>query len=157
MNHVLAKVIPPSSDGQPCPFNYASALTHLPLSEWQTVEALSDVIPGDILVYLPRNYQPPIDADYSKKSTGTHIMIVDQILEKIGGTYQFIVLDSTRVPHSKQDTRYPSRSGIGKSPVFLTPCKNFTQLQWSINGRKHEKELTMGRIRSCKPFSPTPV
>ena len=157
MNKVLSEVTPPSSDGQPCPFNYTAALTHLPLSEWQTVETLDDVIPGDILVYLPRNYRPPIDADYSKKSTGTHIMIVDQILEKVGDAYQFMVLDSTRVPHSKQDTRYPNGSGIGKSPVFLTPCKNFTQLQWSPNGKKHEKEFTMGRIRSCKRFSPTSV
>ena len=157
MNHVLAKVIPPSSDGQPCPFNYASALTLLTLSEWQKVEALSDVIPGDILIYLPRNYHPPIDGNNSKKSTGTHVMIVDQILEKIGGTYQFMILDSTRAPHSRKDTRYPGGSGIGKSPVFLTPDENFSHLQWRINGRKHAKELTIGRILPCKPFSPTQV
>jgi len=152
MNHVLAKAVPPSSDGQPCPFNYASALTHLPLSEWQTVEALSDVLPGDILIYLPHNFLPPKEADFSKKSTGTHVMIVDQILEKIGDTYQFMIIDSTRVPHSKQDTRYPSESGIGRSPVFLTPHKNIVLLQWSSKGKKYEKEITIGRVRPSKPL-----
>ena len=152
MNHVLVKAIPPSSDGQPCPFNYTSALTHLPLSEWQTVEALSDIIPGDILVYLPPNFHPPKDADFSKKSTGTHIMIVDQVLEKIGDTYQFIIIDSTRIPHSKQDTRYPKGSGIGRSPVFLTPHENIVLLQWSLKGKKHEKAITIGRVLPSKPL-----
>ena len=152
MNHVLAKAIPPSSDGQPCPFNYTSALTHLPLSEWKTVEALSDIMPGDILVYLPHSFHPPKDADFSKKSTGTHIMIVDQVLEKIGDTYQFMIIDSTRIPHSKCDTRFPRESGIGRSLVFLTPYKDITLLQWSLNGRKYKKEITMGRVLPSRPL-----
>lgn len=78
-------------------------------------------------------------------------MIVDQVLEKIGDTYQFMIIDSTRIPHSKQDTRYPKGSGIGRSPVFLTPYKTITLLQWSQNGKKHEKEITMGRVRPSKP------
>lgn len=155
MNGPLAESVPPSTDGTPCPFNYAAIFQEMPLTYWTAIPDLSDARPGDLMIYLPPKYQPLKEPDPQAKRTGTHAMIIDTVHGENNGSFHFQIIDSTRIPHSKHDSRYPGKNGIGESPLFLTPCGDNYWIQWKSDGRRQEKEIFLARLNTH--FSSPPV
>ena len=140
--------IPKSIDGMPCPFNLYAIFQSLytkPLEHWQPV-MLNEIRPGDILVYQPVNYEPTKTPDYTKPS-GTHTMIVQEIIRN-ENYLQVNVIDNTKIPRNKSDSRFPDNSGIGARPVFIRTISNSNghRLGWRKKHLGLQKELIAGRI-----------
>ena len=140
--------IPVSLDGTPCPFNLAEIFKQPNINYWMRIQKLEEIEAGDIMVYLPLNHDPSFPDDW-KKPTGTHVMFVHAKGKKEGEGMQFSIIDSTRKAHSKEDSRFPKRSGIGNAPLTLIPKdeeKGIYVLQWGSNERQQVKEVVVGRI-----------
>ena len=144
--HALKAEVPLSIDGTPCPFNYAAILQRTSLVFWKTISSLEEVQEGDIFVMLRTNFVPSENPACMHKRTGTHMVLVDQVGSKVGDSFHFSVIDCTRRAHNEHDSRYPSKHGIGRSPMILTPAADHYKLQWSSSGRKFRKKLTIGRL-----------
>lgn len=145
---VLKDEVPPSVDGSPCPFNYAAAFKRQDLKHWDVLEHLSEVLPGDVLVYMPLNFVPAKTFKMGQRAPDIHMMIVEEILSSYKGNYHFSIIDCTRVPHNRvDDTRYPKRNGIGRSSVFLKEWKKEYLLQWSPRGKSLKREIVGARLK----------
>lgn len=102
-------------------------------------------MPGDILVVLPPHYVPEKIQAIPKESQGMHIMIVEEVLDKEVGRIELIIIDCTRSPHCKEDTR--EHGGIGRSPLTLHLKEATVTLQWgSREPLACKKELFIGRL-----------
>jgi hypothetical protein len=156
MNTVLHEVVPPSFDGQPAPFNYASIFQSVSSPFWKRIGSFDDASTGDLLVFVPPNYTHPDSPPMKRKSTGTHIAIIHKSYGYHKGSYSFQVIDATRVPHGKEDSRYPRESGIGISPGMITPYRGGgSTVQWGKNASTiFHKEVTVGRLISKDSFLP---
>ena len=146
MNYTLAPYFPPSVDGQPCPFNLNTIFKLLRLTHWETIQAIADIKPGDIISYVPPKYKPPRLPEVDRLNTGTHVMIVDKVVKKTPTATHLMIIDSTRSPHCKLDTRFPKGSGIGKSPVVLKLNRKYVNVQWTLGKRETPKELVIARL-----------
>ena len=162
----LRKIIPLSIDGIPCPFNLSAIFKQKHLKHWTHIPKLEDVIKGDVIVYLPKNYSPsPFPSSNCKKSTGTHVMIVKKVLEKTAKSFfHFSIIDCTRRPHSTTDSRYYRllkfysslkkgrkflcKGGIGEASVFFFKQKDGAyKIQWKLGDRNvNLKDVTVGRM-----------
>ena len=143
----LKHAVPPSFDGMPSPYNYAAALKKRRLKHWEVVENLEEVRPGDILIYLPLDFQPQEKYEVGQPVPAIHMMIVESALGKNKAKHHFRVIDCTRLPHNRiDDTRFPKRSGVGKSSVYLTKQGETYHLQWTYTGRILAKEMVFTRI-----------
>jgi len=91
---------------------------------WKRIGSFDDASTGDLLVFVPSNYTHPDSPPMKRKSTGTHIAIIHKSYGYHKGSYSFQVIDATRVPHGKEDSRYPRESGIGISPLMITPYRD---------------------------------
>lgn len=83
-------------------------------SGWQRIERVIDLSPGDIVVWLK-------PAEVQSKVTG-HIMVVagDVSVNPVRPKEQLIpVIDSTKSPHGRRDSRYPDNNGLGKGTIGL--------------------------------------
>jgi len=148
--YVMQNVVPPSSDGIPCPFNYVKIFQCLPKNpspHWEQVDNPEKIRPGDIIAYTPVDYIPPKIASFSKKSTGTHLMLVAKVLQATATKAFLVIIDCTRFPHSKHfDGR--KKRGIGTSLVVLHFGEAFSSVQWHFFGNRHKKEIAIGRLKS---------
>ena len=133
----LRNIVPLSIDGIPCPFNLSAIFKQKHLKHWTHIPKLENVIEGDVIVYLPKNYMPSQFLNSNcKKATGTHVMVVSKVFERTAlGFFHFSIIDCTRRPHSITETRYPRllkfyssfkkakkylcEGGIGEAPVFF--------------------------------------
>ena len=143
----LKHTVPPSFDGMPCPYNYAAALKKRQLAHWKVVEKLEEVRPGDILIYLPVGFEPQEEFELGQAVPAIHMMVVEAVLGQVKEKHHFRVIDCTRIPHNRMDdTRFPKRSGVGKSSVYLRKEGDAYLLQWTYTGRRLAKEMVFTRI-----------
>lgn len=145
--HEMSPAVPVSDDGRPCPFHYFKIFQSLPhpsCKNWTRIDILEDVRPGDVMVYLPPEFQPPIQRSANRR-TKTHLMIVDQIQHAEKNQACVTIIDCTREPHSRtEDTR--KSGGIGRA-TFLLDYKNpHSEIQWTGGGKKRTKNISIGRM-----------
>jgi hypothetical protein len=120
------------------------------------IKKLTDVLPGDILA---------IYYAYDKSNTG-HVMVIAGLPRKIGsgqplvdGTeqWQVLIIDSSRSPHWKGDTRWkgekPEYDGLGKGMLRLYSGSNgeIAGYTWSLSPKSKfhsikERPLAAGRF-----------
>ena len=156
MAQIAQESIPRSVDGIPCPFNFAAIFKKADLKYWRHIQRLEDIQAGDIMTYLPQNYVPSDFGKSIKKKgrTFTHVMIVDKVFNKTAkGVFHFSIIDCTRKPHSKTDTRqkeWMKTNGIGQAELFMKKKEgedDFYTLQWKGGKRlSKSRELIVGRI-----------
>ena len=155
MAQMTQEKIPRSIDGIPCPFNLSAIIKKDDLQYWNHIQSLEEVKSGDIIVYLPLNYEPPsLEEPVKKGPTYTHVMVVNQVFPKTDNEFfHFSIIDCTRKPHSKDDTRQKQlmkTDGIGQSELLVKKNEekeNCYTLQWK--GKQNVlglKELTVGRV-----------
>lgn len=140
--------IPISIDGIPCPFHYEAFFSSLKDHEnkyWSYVPHIKDVKPGDIFGYLPRNFIPQEISQIPKERTGTHLGVVEQVLNIQEGKIELVIIDCTRFPHCKEDTRV--KGGIGRSPLTIYFENGKAILRWGSRKKKWEKDIFLGRLK----------
>lgn len=146
--HANQDRIPTSIDKIPCPFHYAAfflSLTDHENKYWSTFRDFRAVCPGDLIVYLPRNYTPKEVSKIQTERTGTHLMLVEEILEINQDRIKLMVIDCTRSPHCSEDSRV--KGGIGRAPLTIFNSPQGTTLQWGSRKKKLEKDLFLGRLK----------
>ncbi len=149
--------IPVSIDNTPCPFHYAaffSSLDHCKNPYWSTFQDFKDLQPGDLLVYLPRDFVPKEISEIPAKRTGTHIMVVEEVKKIKEDWIEVSVIDCTRLRHCPEDSRVKDfKDGVGRSPLTIIKQPSGTFLQWGSKERKwkkslfFEKTLYFGRLK----------
>jgi len=145
----LKETTPPSVDGMPCPFNYAAALKHQKLKHWEMMKQIEEVQPGDILIYLPPNFEPQESFEIGQKPPRIHMMVVERVFPSKENLFHFSIIDCTRIPHNRiDDTRYPKKSGIGRSSLFLEKRGDDFALRWRADGPVQMKEMVFARLRT---------
>lgn len=140
--------IPISIDNQPCPFHYAAFLTSLfncREKYWDSFRDLKHILPGDILVYLPRDYTPKKIEEMPKGRTGMHMMIVEDVLNIDARRVDLKIIDCTRFRHCPEDTR--ARDGIGRAPLTIHLQSSGAELQWGSREKTWPKDLFFGRLK----------
>jgi hypothetical protein len=120
------------------------------------IKRISDVLPGDILaIYYP-----------SDKSNTGHVMVIAESPQKIRGgqplvdgteQWQVVIIDSSKSPHWKGDTRWKSEKykydGLGKGILRLYSDNNgeVAGYAWSLSPKSEfhstkERPLAAGRF-----------
>lgn len=141
--------LPVSVDGIPCPFHYAAFFTSLvmhPNNYWESVQDWQSLQPGDFIVYLPLHYKPKEIIKIQNRKTGTHVMLIEQIIQINQTEIKLVIIDCTRAPHCSEDHR--ADRGIGRSPLNISVQGEKTSIQWGKNLEKLEKDLFFGRLKS---------
>lgn len=147
--------IPPSFDGIPCPFHYAAIFYNEKDPHWEGISRLTHLREGDILCYLPPKFTPQTITEMPKAKTGMHVGIIEKIKLARDSSLEIEVIDSTRRPHCKEDTRSEKdKGGIGRAPLRIS-CKEEAGhtrifLQWGSSDIKWEKDLFFGRLKVQK-------
>jgi cell wall-associated NlpC family hydrolase len=98
-------------------------------SHWNTVEEVTELRPGDVLVFRQKNRQ-------GKEISG-HVMVVMDKPIQDGNTFLVRIADSAPSRHSK-DTRMPRSSGIGIGTILLKANPHTFQpyaYAWKIGSR----------------------
>lgn len=145
----------------PSPYNYYTIFKYLQAkklssSYWEGLDDVFLLKPGDVLVYMAPGYQSPThwDSRPSSRPTGTHVMVVEEVLEKQDKKCVLKIIDSTRAPHNKiDDTRHKAQlieGGIGKSSLVLKKLEgsHMYSLKWSKRASKRlKKEVMVGRLK----------
>ena len=146
------RYLPPSLDEIPCPFHYAKLFQSLARGEtknpyWESVPlSAKHILPGDLLVYLPLNYQPKVIDQMPTTRPGMHVMIVERIFKKERNCLALSIIDCSRSRHCKEDSRIEREKGIGSALLTLTigsPCS----LRWGKEKEAMEIEIFLGRLR----------
>ena len=121
VDHVLQQVCPhaysqlKSENGSSMPvsqtyYHFFTRLSEMHDAFWNKVENVSELQPGDILVFRYKNSVG--------KETGGHVMVVMDNPVHNSNVYFVKVADSASGAHS-EDTRQPSDSGIGIGTLLL--------------------------------------
>lgn len=97
-------------------YDYFINLGYKSQTNWNTVEDVDELRPGDILVFRFKNA--------NGRETGGHVMVVMDEPSHAGDTFFVRVADSAPTGHS-QDTRLPRRSGIGIGTLMLKVDKDY--------------------------------
>lgn len=155
--------IPTSLDPEkPSPYNFFYIFKHLYLRElpsqhWEGIEDIFNLKKGDILVYMNPGYVSPLQWDKGdlSNSSGTHVMVVSEIISKSPDVLDIKIIDSTHKPHNQtNDTRHLHKitSGIGECCVQLLKAsgENAYCLLWSTK-TIWIKDFYAGRIK--KPIT----
>lgn len=148
--------IPPSFDGIPCPFHYAAFFNSLDNDpHWESVQGFRNLRPGDILCYLPPDYTPKPISEMPKARTGMHVGVIEKIKVVLDSSLEIDLIDSTRRPHCKEDSRYEKdKGGVGRAPLKIS-CKEDKPempffLQWGSSQTVWEKKLFFGRLKNLE-------
>ena len=153
--YALRDTVKPSFDGIPCPYNLATIFEKgSGLEHWRHIQNVEEAEQGDIIVYLPIDYQPLRAAYAEEKPTGTHVVVVAKNKGKTAeGFSHFNVIDCTRKFHSTKDSRFPDRDGIGKTSLFIFPeAEGKYRLKWKEEGeQEYKKKIVIGRME--RPLS----
>lgn len=91
-------------------YRFFHALSYNPNNYWNKVEGIEELRAGDILVFRYRNSRG--------RETGGHVMIVMEKPVRDSDIFFVRVADSASSAHS-EDTRQPSKSGIGIGTLLL--------------------------------------
>lgn len=146
--------IPPSFDKIPCPFHYAAFFNSLDNDpHWEAVQGFQNLRPGDILCYLPPEYTPEPISEMPQGRTGMHVGVIEKIKMVGDSTIELDLIDSTRKPHCKEDSRYKEgKGGIGRAPLKISRKEDTADmpfsLQWGSSQTKWEKKLFFGRVKN---------
>jgi len=148
----MKETVPVSIDGIPCPFNLVAIFQQadtLGLQYW-TNGTVGSIERGDVLVYQFPGFKP---SHKPRDGRGTHVMLISQVESQDGLTLTLEVIDCTRQPHNRHDSRTSFRKprpGFGKSTVTLYQVNGqYTQLKWgdTPNAVVHQKEFTVGKLK----------
>lgn len=145
MHALESQDIPVSIDGTPCPFHYKEILAFGNLFHWALISVYAEIKPGDLLIYTPRSYQPPLT--WNGKKTGTHIMVVKSTQQQ-GEEHHLRIIDFTGKPHNKTDSRIKSpRSGLGESTLHIRLDEQKKGLlRWGSDHKWYKKDIVVARI-----------
>ncbi|MBS0625657.1 MAG: hypothetical protein JSS32_06370 [Verrucomicrobia bacterium] len=143
------RTVPVSFDKIPCPFHYSAffdSLSYCKNPHWARVAEMSDLQPGDFIIYLPQNYVPKNIEAIGAKRTGMHIMIVEEVVSTELNQVSLSIVDCTRFRHCWEDAR--EKGGIGRSPLTIERKEKTYALRWGSREKTLEKELFFGRLIS---------
>lgn len=143
------KTLPVSLDSIPCPFHYAAFFSTSGLHAWDSIPSFDKLQAGDLIVYLPPDFQPQEIKSMPEKRTGTHIMMVEQVIEKIENTVKLIIIDCTKLRHTKYDSRPRGKGGLGRSPCSIQHTGSSYLLSWGKRKKKWEKDIYFGRVKTA--------
>lgn len=127
-----------------------------PIRYWEVVRDIKDIQSGDIVSYMDKGYTLLKDPPPHFQKTGTHVMVVDHV-ERFSEddahlTLNLWIIDATRQPHNRDDSRYHTdplmrKNGIGRSPLVLRHDKTskIGSIQWSKRGHHYEKMISVLR------------
>lgn len=151
--------LPTSFDGKILPYHLVMLVERLLNATpwWSSIHDMTHIQEGDILAYMDEGYTLSMTPRPLHERTGTHVMMIDHVenmMEEDGRiTLKLWIIDATRQPHNCHDSRYHKdkyerKSGVGRSPLIIThmPSCNTYHLQWSEQGKKHAKKISILRL-----------
>ncbi len=141
--------IPRGVDGIACPFHYAAFFSSLESGKdryWSSFKDVKQLIPGDVIVYLPHHYVLKVTVEIqSIVRPATHVMIVEKIISIHEDKVELIIIDSSRYPHCPEDSRVTG--GVGRAPLTIHTEPEGMSIQWGTREKRWSKNLFFGRLK----------